>query len=354
MTAVATKEIPSLNGFRAVGVGLVLVGHAGFGKIVPGGLGVTIFFFLSGYLITTLLLEEYDKKGCIDLRKFYLRRAIRLLPPLAVVLIVAYALVFVGLLEGGFSWGGMLAQALYFANYWQIFWRSSGEIPSGTGILWSLAVEEHFYIFYPVILIFLLGALKRRLVAYALLGICALVLLWRIYLSTRVGFFPDRTYLASDTRVDSIFFGCVLATGWPALKSGKDEQGPSWRLPIFALIGLSVILVSLMFRNLFFRETFRYTIQGLALMPIFSLAIDRPSFFTVRFLNWSVVRRLGVLSYNIYLSHYIVIHCIERAFPSVQNPAVMLILAGAIAVGYSMAVERYIEVQFLALRHRLH
>jgi len=74
--------IPSLDGLRAVSISIVLVSHAGYGNVVPGGLGVTIFFFLSGYLITTLLLDERKRSGRIDIGKFYIRRAFRLFPPL--------------------------------------------------------------------------------------------------------------------------------------------------------------------------------------------------------------------------------------------------------------------------------
>src|SRR5215813_15558710 len=82
--------IPSLDGLRAISISIVLVSHAGYGSVVPGGLGVTIFFFLSGYLITTLLVDERERSGRIDIGKFYLRRVFRLFPPLVVTLIIAY------------------------------------------------------------------------------------------------------------------------------------------------------------------------------------------------------------------------------------------------------------------------
>src|SRR6476660_4969180 len=85
------------------------------------GLRVTIFFFLSGYLITTLLMDESERSGRIDIGKFYLRRAFRLFPPLVVTLVIAYSLVMLGLLDGGVSWAGVLAQLLYFANYYGLF-----------------------------------------------------------------------------------------------------------------------------------------------------------------------------------------------------------------------------------------
>src|SRR5262252_10540591 len=95
--------IPSLNGLRAISISIVLVAHAGYGNVIPGGLGVTIFFFLSGYLITTLLVDEHERSGRIDIGKFYLRRAFRLFPPLLLTLVIAYSLVLLGLLDGGIS-----------------------------------------------------------------------------------------------------------------------------------------------------------------------------------------------------------------------------------------------------------
>ena len=112
--------IRSLDGLRAVAVLIVLVSHAGYGEVVPGGLGVTIFFFLSGYLITTLLLDEHGSNGRIHIGHFYLRRAFRLLPPLFVLLAIAYGLVALGWLGGGFSWDGLTSQVFYYANYFQI------------------------------------------------------------------------------------------------------------------------------------------------------------------------------------------------------------------------------------------
>src|SRR5215468_3120666 len=165
--------IPSLNGLRAISISIVLVAHAGYGSVIPGGLGVTIFFFLSGYLITTLLMDERERSGRIHIGKFYLRRAFRLFPPLLVTLAIAYSLVILGLLDGGISWAGVLSQLLYFANYYSLFFDPGNTTAAGTGILWSLAVEEHFYMIYPAVLVGLLALwLSRRRIAVALAIVC--------------------------------------------------------------------------------------------------------------------------------------------------------------------------------------
>jgi peptidoglycan/LPS O-acetylase OafA/YrhL len=196
--------IPSLDGLRALSVLLVVVAHAGYGNVVPGGLGVTIFFFLSGYIITTLLLEEHERTGEIGIRNFYIRRVLRLLPPLLLTLAIAYALTSAGLSPGGISIGGFLAQLFYFANYYAIFLDPGKTIPEGTVVLWSLAVEEHFYIFYPAIMTLLLAApLRPRATAVLFASACVAILAWRFYLVHLPGFATERTYYATDTRIDS-------------------------------------------------------------------------------------------------------------------------------------------------------
>src|SRR5262245_57565060 len=149
------QSVPSLDGIRAISVLLVVLAHSGF-DAVPGGLGVTIFFFLSGYLITTLMLAEYERSGRISIPMFYARRMLRLMPPLLITLALAYGLTYFGALPGGITAAGLAAQLLYFANYYSLFVDPGGTIPNGTGILWSLAVEEHFYIVYPLLMAWLL------------------------------------------------------------------------------------------------------------------------------------------------------------------------------------------------------
>src|SRR5882672_4650571 len=116
-----SQTIPSLNGIRAISVLLVVLAHSGFGTIIPGGLGVTVFFFLSGYLITTLMLAESERLGNIAILNFYARRVFRLAPPLLITLAIAYGLTYSGLLQGQITLAGLMAQLLYFANYFSIF-----------------------------------------------------------------------------------------------------------------------------------------------------------------------------------------------------------------------------------------
>ena len=252
--------IPSLDGLRAISILIVLVSHTGYGSVVPGGLGVTIFFFLSGYLITTLLMEENERSGRIDIGKFYLRRAFRLFPPLVVTLVIAYSLVRLGLLDGGISWAGVLAQLLYFANYYGLFYDPGNTTAAGTGILWSLAVEEHFYMIYPAVMagLLALGPSRQRIIV-VLAMTCLAVLAWRMYLAGLPNFQAERTYYSSDTRVDFIVFGCLLALAANPRYEKPGTSNPFLQPMSAALLAAAaiVMMITIVWRDVYFRETFR-------------------------------------------------------------------------------------------------
>jgi peptidoglycan/LPS O-acetylase OafA/YrhL len=349
--------IPSLDGLRAIAVIIVLVSHAGFGDTIPGGLGVTIFFFLSGFLITTLLLDERNKAGRINIRHFYQRRAFRLLPPLFVTLAIAYTLVALGLLGGGASLGGLSSQVFYFANYYTIFVDHGGTTPDGTGILWSLAVEEHFYILYPLVMFALFRFVNVRRVAIVLFStLCVAALLWRWWLVTRPGFDMLRTYYATDTRFDSILFGCILAFWRNPARLPMDRRQPLMK-PVDWLVlsaGVALLLATILYRGADFRETLRYTLQGIALMPIFWYAIRAATRLPFATLNTKLLIRIGVLSYGVYLSHFIILDLIAQNV-HVQIPNIVrAFLALALACAFAALLDRYVDPYFRRRRAALH
>jgi len=203
--------IPSLDGIRAIAIITVLLSHTGYEDYIPGRAGVTIFFFLSGYLITRLLLLENTKNGYIDIGKFFARRAVRILPPILIILPLVYLLAGLDFVPGGVSWESFLAQFFYFANYFEIATDGSQAKPAGTIILWSLAIEEHFYLLYPLMFVPFLKKFSYKKIIYIFVGLCVASLLWRYFLSIQDGFIEDRTAFGTDTRFDSILFGCILA-----------------------------------------------------------------------------------------------------------------------------------------------
>jgi peptidoglycan/LPS O-acetylase OafA/YrhL len=333
------KAIPSLDGIRAISFMLVFLSHAGLGHIVPGGLGVTIFFFLSGFLITTLLRSEYEGTGTVNLGHFYLRRALRILPPFYLILAAA-AFLTAAIEPDALDPRAIAAQALHLSNYWTILFTNVG-IPIGTGVYWSLAVEEHFYLVFPLLFL-TVQRYRARNQAAVLLSICLAVLIWRLLLVFVYASPTDRTYLATDTRIDSILFGCVLAVcGNPVL----DES--SWRrtstVAAATLLSLSGLVLSLVVRDNHFRESLRYTLQGISLMPLFAVAIRHHRSWVVAWLNWQPVQLLGRLSFVLYLCHVIVIELAERYLPGVmpaRRNAVALVVSVAIAMTVRELVER--------------
>jgi peptidoglycan/LPS O-acetylase OafA/YrhL len=348
--------IPSLDGLRALAVLIVVVSHAGYGETIPGGLGVTIFFFLSGYLITTLLLDEREGTGQINIGHFYQRRAFRLLPSLFVTLLVAYVLVGLGRIQGGISWQGVGSQVFYFANYYSIFFDHGGTTPAGTGILWSLAVEEHFYIIFPLLMFAVLRvAGARRFLIGLFVALCVAALLWRSWLVTRPGFDELRTFYATDTRFDSILFGCILALWRNPARSQRDPTRAVMRRVDWLLCAgaAALLLATIMYREPHFRESWRYTLQGLALMPLFYYAILHPATGPFRLLNTRVLARIGVLSYGIYLIHYIVLELVSSS-SDVQLPnSVRAALTLAIAIGFAVFLDRVIDPYFRRKRAAL-
>ncbi len=353
------SEIASLDGWRALAIAIVFVGHAGLGHIVPGGLGVSLFFFLSGFLITTLMLREYQGSGQIDIRAFYVRRALRITPPMIIVALLAYLLVAAGALQGGATLTGALAQIFYFANYYTLYFDPGMTTPAGTGVYWSLTVEEHFYLLFPFLLLVLLRAGQQQRLAGWLGAACVLALLWRIALVSLFGASSERIYFATDTRLDAILFGCTLSCWcWqrdkapgPTAQATASPGRAAWLLLPGAL---GLLLFSLVYRDAWFRDTCRYTVQGIAFAPLFYYSVSHPGWGPFRLLNLGWVKQLGVYSYVVYLVHHIALEnlgVLPRGGPAAYNFAASL-LALALSLLAAWAMQRYVERPLKPLRAR--
>jgi peptidoglycan/LPS O-acetylase OafA/YrhL len=343
--------IPSLDGLRAVAVMIVFAAHAGLNVPIPGNFGVTIFFFLSGYLITTLARREFEQTGGLNLPHFYLRRVLRILPPFYLVLAGATALCLLGAVEGTVRPDFFLAQALHLSNYSIVtdgWW--TGRAP-GTWVYWSLAVEEHFYLIFPAVYLALLYRFReRRHQALALAAVCVAALAWRCFLVYGLDAPKDRTYVATDTRLDSILFGCILAVyGNPMLDPTRIAR--RWWTGLLLPLGLAAIAISFAVRDEHFQETFRYTLQGLGLFPIFVAAVRYPDWAPFRVLNIGWVRFLGLLSYSFYLVHTTALFAVHEWTPwpvPLQAGAAL-----AVTLLISLAIYRFVEVPSARLRKRL-
>ena len=340
--------IPALDGLRAVSIGLVVLSHAGLDHVLPGAFGVTLFFFISGYLISGQLLRSLEADGRVRLGNFYLRRGLRLLPAVVVYIAVSGALF--GLAGGRISLTGWAAALFYGANYYDIFegYRTTlGGVRHPFNILWSLAVEEHFYIVWPVLLALLW---RGRVTVWALVALCVVVLAWRTWLFTACyhggapavcGPLPpnplwrfNRLYLATDTRLDSIAFGALLAAVEAA---GWTLQRRWWGVWLAA----ALLLVGFAWPSPFARQVVRTSLQGAALFVLVP-AILTPGTLVGRVLSVTPLLAVGRLSYSLYLWHWGAFAVADDLAPNhgLAWQAIALPLAAGLAVASYHGIER--------------
>lgn len=305
-------NIKLLDGIRGLAVLIVFISHSGFPQIFPGGFGVTIFFFLSGYLITTLLRREYEDCRNISLKNFYARRALKILPPLFIVLFSAS--IFSYFNSADIKLVGILSQVFHFANYYSIIYGDD-HFPIGTAVLWSLAVEEHFYLLFPPIFLILLKRFASyKVIAIFFISLCILTLFWRLILVFGYGVSEIYTYRATDSRFDSLIWGCLLGVVFnPVMdpeKLIKSDIGE------YSVLLFSFLLMFYCFfnRDPFFRETYRYSLQGGALFGLFYLALKNNSWLIFRWLDNSIISFVGKISYEIYLSHLLILFIFNKIF----------------------------------------
>lgn len=344
-------QIPSLDGIRALAFLLVFLGHVGAPGI-PGGFGVTIFFFLSGYLITTLLRLEVEQTGQVDFKRFYLRRVLRIFPPFYLVLASAIALTTSGVVRGELETASICSQLFHYFNFWAIHHGFAG-IPDGTGVYWSLAIEEHFYAVFPALYSLLvrgnLSGKQQRLVFFA---ICVGILLWRCALVFLFHSDPNRTYLGTDTRCDCLLLGCALAVaGNPMFDVEKATQRPSMALVLSLGVSTVLLLLSFVIRDDRFRESIRYSMQIAALYGIFFTAIRYPNWGPFPLLNTRAARFIGKLSYSLYLVHQIVLGVVWHQLALVGVPGALLVFA--ISLGVAWVIWLTIEKPCAKLRKRM-
>jgi peptidoglycan/LPS O-acetylase OafA/YrhL len=344
--------IPSLDGLRAASISIVFLAHTGLRGIVPGFFGVTVFFFLSGYLITTLLRIEFEGSRDISLRGFYVRRAFRIWPLFYLVLMIATVLTALGAYGPPLPLDRLLIfmQFGHLANYaiTQHGWYLGRAY--GTWVYWSLAVEEHFYLALPVVYLAMLkAAVRPRRQAAIFLALCLVTLLWRLVLVFAFDAPKERMYVATDTRIDSILFGCVLAVVYnPVLDEAPCRE--AWLKYAWAPLGTVLLVLSFLPRQPWFDQTLRYTLQGLALLPVFLVAVRFPRWLPCRVLNHPWVRMLGVLSYAVYLVHTVVIGLVEQR---ITSPVALTLVSAAATLLVAWLLHRLVERPFIRLRRRM-
>jgi len=339
--------IPGLDGLRAIAVLIVMAAHLGFEHIVPGGFGVTVFFFISGFLITRLLLAESEKKG-IGLKNFYLRRFVRLYPALLFMLFGTVAIYGLSGI-GGPTAIELTAGVFYFTNIFQVFVRATSDsLPFMPWThLWSLAVEEHFYLLFPAFMLLCQRNWKRAGIILAIF--IAIVPLWRAYIIFGTDLpYVHYNYMMTDARFDSLAWGCLLSI-LLHIKGNLKAFKPLLGLIPTALAGLTII-TSFLIRDDAFRFSLRFTFQGAALFVlVLNFYYLKALNFAVTMAEWRWLAWIGQISYALYLWHVPVYDLVHRS----MNRGPLSLLVTTIASFTIAAVSFYIvEKPFIALRKR--
>jgi peptidoglycan/LPS O-acetylase OafA/YrhL len=340
-------HLPGLDGLRGLAVAGVLAFHAGFEKMVGGYLGVSTFFTLSGFLITSLLLQESARAGSVDLRRFWTRRFRRLLPA-SFVTLAAVVLVFGPLFatadQRATMRGDVLSALFEVANWHDIF---SGDSyaqlfasPSPVLHFWSLSIEEQFYLLFPLVLVGLWAASKgRRGVLAAGLGVLALASFLEPFVFDMS---DDRVYFGTDTRASELLLGGVLAV---ALSSEPVRRSLAmryrWRTAAVAA-GVAALAVQLYWWwNLDQTTPWLYR-GGFTLYAALSCAVITaaalPSGPMRWFLSLGALQWLGIRSYGIYLIHWPVFLAVRQTWPDLNR---WIATATGLAVTMVLAVLSY-------------
>lgn len=337
---------PSLDGLRAFAVLTVMANH--YSHFFRGGqVGVDVFFVLSGFLITSLLLEEWTRTSGISLRNFYSRRALRLFPALLALLSVAEGFALLRL-RGAYFWTvqrSILGALFYAANWMRIVDISSmGPIPH----TWSLSVEEQFYLIWPPLLLLLLPRLRKVHIAIALVLMSCLVAVHRFTLWTGEGSW-ERIYNGTDTRFDELLVGCLASFLFAV---GAFRSRFSREFLRFASLPSALFVASLPFRPMSHAAmvTYGWALIELSVAILLCWLVSSARNFFHRILELPPLVYTGQISYGLYLWHVPLFSKIGGShLPSVLKTCLMFTATFAVA-GIS---HRFIEKPFLRLKSRM-
>jgi peptidoglycan/LPS O-acetylase OafA/YrhL len=349
------RYMPGLDGLRAIAVLAVIAYHLGFGWAPGGLLGVAVFFTLSGYLITDLLLGQWWS-GRMRLGNFWIRRARRLLPALFVMLVVVTAWITIADPEQLDKLrGAVISSALYVNNWWlidqHVSYFARFAPPSPLGHLWSLGVEEQFYLVWPWMLILGLPLVKepasatgiRPRLALITLGLAAAsaILMAVLY---HPGFDSTRVYDGTDTRAFGLLFGAALAMVWPSRQLTSNVSiGARRILDGLGVAGLIVIAILIWRTNDFSPFLYQGGMVLLSIATVFVIAaVVHPATRLGPALGWKPLRWIGVRSYGIYLWMFPIIVLTTPTVTSGVDP-LRAALQVAASIGVAALSWKFIE-----------
>lgn len=342
--------MPGLDGLRALAVFAVIAYHVDMPWASGGLLGVGLFFVLSGYLITNILLAQWERDGEIDLKDFWLRRAKRLLPALFMMLAAATLWILIFDAERLITLKNeILAATLYYSNWYLIFnhvsyFEQFGP-PSPLGHLWSLAIEEQFYIIWPLLLILMLRCFSKR--KWLIAGTAAIILASVLIMTLLYvpGEDPSRVYYGTDTRAFALLIGALLAIVLRGLKLPYGLSGKQMiALDGAGIISLIIVIWMVVKANQY--QDFLYP-GGLLLYSVATACLvavlAHPASCSGRVFALPPLRWLGERSYGIYLWHYPVVVLTSPAVNTSGPDPVRTLLQITVSVALAAISKALIE-----------
>lgn len=336
----SANRIPSLDGLRAISIALVILSHLAQGEGLPfdvaglvhfdlGQLGVRVFFVISGFLITGLLVKEYERTGTIGLREFYLRRTLRIFPAYYSFLAGIGLAALFGVVK--LSSGALLQATTYTANY-AVITTGQGYLPNPLGHTWSLAVEEQFYLLWPTVLLVVGLARARTIVTLLLLLSPAL-----IFAEAHVPSMAEGVGLTFETAMAPIAAGSLLALLWNDLQASSAfrwAMGRGWWLALL-LPALFAPGIQGAIGALAHAWMLPVLVQSIAITLLVAWCVLNPASIAGRILNSKAFVFVGALSYSLYLwQQPFLLGGVRRIFP------LNIMLAGAFALASHYLVER--------------
>lgn len=349
---ISPRYMPGLDGIRAVAVIAIIIYHLNPQWLWGGFLGVDTFFVISGYLITSLLLTEYHNTGKIELTSFWLRRVKRLIP--AVLFLVMGVLVLTLIFmptEIQKVRADSIAAIFYVSNWWYImqnvdYFEQFAVQPLKH--LWSLAIEEQFYLVFPIVLLSLLSFIRRL----KSIRIIFLILLVTSMITMMVLYVPNenvaRVYFGTDTRIQTLLMGVLLALVWPPFQlKAKVNRKMRMMIDTAGVVGLAILFICFKFvsetNSILYYGGF-FLISAVTLLVIASSV--HPSGYFAKFLGNKVFTFIGSRSYSLYLWHYPIIVLIHHQFVQGQIPPIVYVVEILLMVLMAEFSYKFIEQPF--------
>lgn len=346
------RYMPGLDGLRAIAVLGIIIYHLNKRWLTGGFLGVDTFFVISGYLITSLLLKEYDDTGIIKLKSFWIRRLKRLLPAVIVLLMVVGTATLLLKSDNIIRVKhDIIAAIFYVSNWWYIakdvnYFEQFSFMPLKH--LWSLAIEEQFYIFFPVILVTLLLTIKKRYkIGFIFWGVSIISLGLMMFIYSINGD-HSRVYFGTDTRLQTLLLGVILAFLWPPFKL-KNDPPKVVKYVIDSIGSLSFIVLILLFFIINDETNWIYD-GGFYLISILTLfiiaSVVHPSTWIAKIFSNPVLVFIGKRSYSLYLWHFAVISFVHSYYVDGQIPVYVYFIDISLTIIFAELSYRFIETPF--------